>query len=73
MVDENGPVPVLEHVHIGESSDFIIGVNGSRVRNLREFEDQLRDLQPGEIVYLNIVRNGERVPVRVQLPTMSAG
>jgi hypothetical protein len=65
-------VPVLDQVHIGESYDLIIAVDGSRVTNFLDFEDRLHDVQPGEIVYLSIIRNGDRVQVPVRVPPGSA-
>lgn len=61
-------IPIAEQVSLGESYDLIIGVDGTRVTNYLDFEDRLRDLQPGEIVYLSIVRDGRRLqlPVHVQ-------
>jgi hypothetical protein len=61
-------IPVAEQMSLGESYDLIIGVDGTRVTNYLDFEDRLRDLQPGEIVYLSVVRDGKRVqvPVHVQ-------
>jgi hypothetical protein len=61
-------VPVVDMVHVGESSDLIIAVDGARVTDYLEFADRLRDIRPGEIVYLSVVRNGARVQVPVQLP-----
>jgi hypothetical protein len=61
-------VPVFDQVHLGESYDLIIGVDGSRVTNFLDFEERLRDLQAGEIVYFSIVRNGERMQIPVPVP-----
>jgi hypothetical protein len=61
-------VPVFDQVHVGESYDLIIGIDGSRVTNFLDFEDHLRDVQAGEIVYFSIVRNGERMQVPVSVP-----
>ena len=66
-------VPVFDQVRIGESYDLIIGVDGSRVTNFLDFEDHLRDLQGGEIVYFSIVRNGQRMQIPVPVPDNSAG
>jgi PDZ domain len=69
-------VPILANVPVGEAYDMIIAVDGWRVMNFIDFEDRMRDVQPGEIVYLTIVRNGKRVQVPVQVPqdrTASAG
>ena len=61
-------VPVFDQVHLGESYDLIIGVDGTRVTNLLDFEDRLRDVQAGEIVYFSIVRNGHRMQIQVPVP-----
>jgi hypothetical protein len=62
-------VPIFDQVHVAETYDLIIGVDGCRVTNFVDFEDRMRDAQPGEIVYLSIVRNGDRLQVPVQLPS----
>ena len=61
-------VPVFDQVHVGDTYDLIIGVDGSRVTNFLDFQDRLRDLQAGEIVYFNIIRNGERMQISVPVP-----
>jgi hypothetical protein len=61
-------VPVFDQVRLGESFDLIIGVDGSRVTNFLDFQDRLRDVQPGEIVYLSIIRNGKRAQIPVPVP-----
>ena len=63
-------LPVFASLEIGRDGDLIIAVDGSRVSNVLDFEDDLRDAQPGEIVYLTIVRAGERLQVRVPIPAM---
>jgi S1-C subfamily serine protease len=63
--------PLIESTQAGESYDLIVGVDGKRVTDPLDFEDCLRDLQPGEIVYLSIVRNGERVQLPVPIPKLS--
>jgi hypothetical protein len=54
-------IPALDYMQVGESYDMIIGVDGSRVTNFLDFQDRMRDLQPGEVVYLSILRDGKRV------------
>jgi len=61
-------IPILANVPVGDSYDLIIAVDGWRVTNFIEFEDRMRDLQPGEIVYLTVVRDGKRLQVPVQVP-----
>ena len=56
-------IPAMDMMQVGESYDMIIGVDGSRVTNFLDFQDRMRDLQPGEIIYLSIVRNGKRLQV----------
>jgi PDZ domain len=62
-------VPAFDQVHVGDTYDLIIGVDGSRVTNFLDFEDRLREVQPGEIVYFSVIRNGERRQIRMQVPT----
>jgi hypothetical protein len=61
-------IPALDYMRVGESYDMIIGVDGSRVTNFLDFQDRMRDLQPGEIVYLSILRDGKRVQVTMPVP-----
>ena len=61
-------IPVLGSMQVGESYDMIIGVDGSRVSNFLDFEDRMHDLQPGELVYFSVVRNGKRMQVAVPVP-----
>ena len=60
-------VPIVESVPLGEAYDLIIGIDGSRVTNFLDFYDCMRNVQPGEIIYLNILRNGRRVQVPMQI------
>jgi len=61
-------IPALDYMQIGESYDMIIGVDGSRVTNFLDFQDRMRDLQPGEMIYLSVVRDGKRVQVTMPVP-----
>ncbi len=61
-------VPALDYTQIGESYDLIIGVDGSRVTNFLDFQDKMRDVQPGEVIYFSIVRNGKRIQISVPVP-----
>ena len=62
-------VPIFESVPLGEAYDLIIGVDGARVANFLDFYDCVRNVQPGEIVYLNVLRNGRRVQVPLRITT----
>ena len=61
-------IPALDYAAVGQSYDLIIGVDGSRVRNFLDFEDRIRNIQPGEMIYLSVVRDGKRVQLTVSLP-----
>ena len=61
-------IPALDYTAIGQSYDLIIGVDGSRVRNFLDFQDRTRNIQPGETIYLSVVRDGKRLQLSVQLP-----
>jgi S1-C subfamily serine protease len=62
-------IPALDYMQVGESYDLIIGVDGSRVTNFLDFQDRMRDLQPGELVYLSVVRNGKRLQITLSVPS----
>jgi hypothetical protein len=64
-------LPVLASLQIGRDGDLIIAVDGSRVSNVLDFEDDIRGAQPGEIVYLTILRAGARLQVRVLIPAIA--
>ncbi len=64
-------LPVLDYKEIGQSYDMIIGVDGSRVTNFSDFEDKMRNLEPGELVYFNVLRNGKRLQIPVPISTLS--
>ncbi|HYA35314.1 MAG TPA: PDZ domain-containing protein [Candidatus Binataceae bacterium] len=61
-------LPILDYAQVGESYDMIIGVDGSRVTNFLDFEERMRTAQPGQIVYLSVVRNGVRTQLPVTMP-----
>ena len=60
-------VPIVESVPFGEAYDLIIGVDGARVTNFLDFYYCMREVQPGELIYLNILRNGHRVQVPIRI------
>lgn len=62
-------VPILESTSAGgESADLIVAVDGFRVTDLLDLNDCLRDVQPGEIVYLRLVRDGQLTQLPIALP-----
>jgi S1-C subfamily serine protease len=61
-------VPIIEDSQLGQSYDMIIGVDGYRVTNFLEFEDKTRAVRPGDVVYLNILRDGVRKQLKVEIP-----
>jgi S1-C subfamily serine protease len=61
-------VSVLTLLPIGPEGDLIIAVDGLRVKSFLDFENRIHDVQPGEIVYLTIVRRGARIQVPVGIP-----
>ena len=60
-------VPIVESVPLHESYDLIIGVDGARVTNFADLWERMRMVRQGEIVYLNLLRNGHRVQVPMQV------
>lgn len=52
---------------IGESYDTIIAIDSERVRSVLELEDELSRSSSGPIVYLTVIRQGQRNQIRVYL------
>ena len=61
-------LPVLDYAAIGESYDLIIGIDGARVKNFLDYQDRTRDLLPGEMIYLSVIRDGKRVQLTMTVP-----
>lgn len=61
-------VPLIANSEIGENYDLIIGVDGYRVTNILDFENRMRDVRGGELVYFSVVRNGYRKQITVKIP-----
>ena len=58
----------ISSTELDQTYDMIIGVDGDRITNIRNFEDHLRLVQPGEILYLSVVRDGLRRQIQVSIP-----
>lgn len=61
-------LPVIDYTGVGQSYEIIIGVDGIRVTNFMDFDDQVSKAKPGEIVYLTVIRNGRRLQITVPIP-----
>lgn len=61
--------PIVGSIPLGEAYDLIIGVDGSRVADFMDLYYHVRAARPGEIVYLNVLRNGHRVQVPLRIAT----
>ena len=64
-------VPAIDYADIGESYDMIVGVDGVRVARFIDFEERMRNLQPGELVYFSLVRDGRRIQIPVSIPSLT--
>jgi PDZ domain len=62
-------VAIVNSIQLDESYDMIIGIDGDRIMNVVDFEDHLCAVRAGEIVYLNLVRNGVRLQIPVPIPS----
>jgi PDZ domain len=63
---------VISGTRIGESYDLIIGVDSDRVTSFLDFSDRVSRARPGELVYLNISRNGKRILCPLSVPVSFA-
>ncbi len=61
-------VALVDGSRVGESYDMVIAVDSVRVTNFLDFNDRMRQVQPGDIIYLTVVRNGHREQVQVKVP-----
>jgi predicted metalloprotease with PDZ domain len=61
-------VALVDSTRVGESYDMIIAVDSVRVTNFLDFNDRMRQVQPGDIIYLGVIRNGKRMQVQVKVP-----
>jgi S1-C subfamily serine protease len=49
------------------AADLIVGVNGKDTRKVDEFLSEVESHRPGDIVVVQIIRDGEAIEVEVQL------
>lgn len=65
-------LPAIDYYsEAGETYDMIVGVDGTRVARFIDFEERMRNIRPGELVYLSLVRNGVRIQIPVAIPALS--
>jgi len=63
-------LPIAVSLPDGVGGDLIIAADGSRVRNYVDYQNEIRNAQFGEIIYLTIVRRGVRMQLAVPIPAM---
>ncbi|ADT84901.1 site-2 protease family protein [Thermococcus barophilus] len=56
--------PAINHLHEG---DIIIGINGEQIKTIEDFLNFMNTTKPGQIIALEILRNGEKIIVKVPL------
>jgi hypothetical protein len=65
-------VPAIDYSGVGESYDMIVGIDGVRVARFIDFEERMRDIRAGELVYFSVVRNGLRIQIPVAIPASAS-
>ncbi len=60
--------PLLDASRAGDHYDMIVGIDGYRVRDVLDFADCLRDVQPNQPIYLSVVRDGVRTQMQIKMP-----
>jgi PDZ domain len=65
-------LPIVNSLPLELGGDLIIAADGWRVRNELDYQNEISDTQPGEIVYLTIVRKGVRKQVLVRVPALGS-
>lgn len=64
------PLAIPFMLSLGEDSgpgDIILAVDGERVRNKEEFGQEMHRFQPGDMVYLSVLRRGSLLQIPVKL------
>ncbi len=50
-----------------KANDIIVGVNGKKIETLKQYSDKLKECQPGDIINLEILRNGKKKKIKLKL------
>jgi S1-C subfamily serine protease len=50
--------------------DVIVAIDAERIRDVNELENSLRYVKAGETIYVTIIREGQRVQLRVPMPAV---
>ena len=50
-----------------KKGDLIIGINGLKVTNIQDYQVRLKSLEPGQIVTVEVIRDGQKMVLLVQL------
>jgi hypothetical protein len=58
---------LVEQSHVGETYDLILGVDGQRIRRIRDFQDAISEARFGDLIYVTVLRRGTRlqIPMRI--------
>ena len=65
-------VPAIDYSEVGVSYDMIVGIDGVRVARFIDFEERMRDIRAGELVYFSVVRSGRRIQIPVAIPASAS-
>ena len=57
-------IPLMNPMEFREF-DVILAVDAQRTHDVFEFQDSLRNIKPGELVYLTVLREGKREEIHV--------
>ncbi len=52
--------------------DVIVAIDAERIRDVSELENSLRYVKAGETIYVTIIRDGQRVQLRVPMPAVAS-
>jgi len=62
-------VAMIPKLHWNKARDVIVAVDAERTRNICDLEASLRNAKAGEIIYLTVVRNGQREQLQIVVPS----
>jgi S1-C subfamily serine protease len=63
-------VPMLARMPSTKTYDVIVAIDAQRIEDVEELESSLRNATAGETIYLTIIRDGQRLQLRMPMPDL---
>jgi S1-C subfamily serine protease len=66
-------IAIVQGAGIGKSFDLTVAVDGQRIHNVSDLHDALNEATAGQMVYLVVIRKGQRESIVIRLTTDYVG